>query len=164
MKRKRRVSNKRKRKRTKKKGGVVLKVRNKLRKKFCPKGTTPLRRGEKHAPCMNYAGPGTHAVERVREGVKPVNATDRAAQRHDLDYNDINEKFKQGKISKSQASKLTRKADIRMLASMRKANRRGENKSLFDKFSHLSASAAMKTKIGLERLKILNPTKFSVTG
>ena len=166
----RRVTNKRKRsgttttKKRKSGGGVVLKVRNKMRKKFCPKGTTALRKGEKHAPCMNYAGPGTDVEGRIKAGVKPVNATDRAAQQHDLDYNSINKRFKQGKITKAEAAKLTRAADKRMLASMKKANKRGENKSMFDKFSHHSAAAAMKGKIGLEKLKILNPTKFSVSG
>lgn len=38
---------------------------------------------EKHFPGMNYCGPGTNVNRRMREGVVPVDALDRAALAHD---------------------------------------------------------------------------------
>lgn len=38
---------------------------------------------EKHFPGMNYCGPGTNVNRRMREGVAPVDALDRAALAHD---------------------------------------------------------------------------------
>ena len=38
---------------------------------------------EKHFPGMNYCGPGTNVNRRMKNNVKPVDALDRAAFRHD---------------------------------------------------------------------------------
>lgn len=35
---------------------------------------------------MNYMGPGTHVVDRITNGVLPINYVDSIARQHDVDY------------------------------------------------------------------------------
>lgn len=44
----------------------------------------PYDRREQHLPGYNFCGPGTNVHRRLRDGVRPVNALDRAALSHDL--------------------------------------------------------------------------------
>ena len=155
---KRDKKNKRKRK---SKGDIVLKGRNYLRKKICPKGTTALRKGEKHGLCMNYMGPGTDAENRVKQGIKGVNSADRASMRHDLDYNKISKLNKQHKINKKQIKQMTRKADKRMLGKLKKDRKAGMNKTMFDKFSTFVGGTGIRAKILAEKMGVLDPSKFS---
>ena len=45
----------------------------------------PYDRREQHFPGMNYCGPGTNVWRRIKNDVKPVDALDHAAFKHDLD-------------------------------------------------------------------------------
>jgi hypothetical protein len=47
---------------------------------------SPERSFEYHLPFHNYAGPGTHIVERVIRGDIPVDVIDEASLIHDIDY------------------------------------------------------------------------------
>lgn len=51
--------------------------------------TTP----EYHYPGMNYMGPGTHILTKIRDGVQPVNQIDEIALHHDLDYLRANDNY-----------------------------------------------------------------------
>lgn len=41
---------------------------------------------ELHFPFHNYAGPGTHVIERIQKGDLPINDFDAAALIHDMEY------------------------------------------------------------------------------
>lgn len=142
-------------------GGLLLKGRNYIRKKVCPKGTTPLRKGETHGLCMNYMGPGTDAENRVKQGIKGINSADRASMRHDMDYNKISRLNKQGRLSKKQIKEMTRKADKRMLSKLKKDRKAGMNKTMLDKFSTFVGGTGIRAKILAEKIGVLDPGKFS---
>lgn len=154
------ILNKRKNKKRKRPFGI--KVRNVLRRKFCPPGTTPLRSGEgRHFICSNYMGPGTDAERRVKQGIKGINSADRAAMTHDLDYNKIGKLSKAGKINKQQIARMTRDADHRMIRTMKKDRLAGKNKTLLDKVSTFVGGTAMRAKMAGENLGLLDPGKYS---
>ena len=46
--------------------------------------------GERHVPCYNYCGPGTHFAARQARGDKGVNQLDTCCIAHDRAYNDKN--------------------------------------------------------------------------
>ena len=79
-------------------------------------------KGEKHAVQQlpngqfvrgSYIGPGTHVIERIRNGSVPVSMTDKVAQAHDLRYSLANDESD------------IRNADIRMMNKLKnmKANK-----------------------------------------
>lgn len=41
---------------------------------------------EIHFPGYNYMGPGTHVLERIKNGISPVNSLDMVAKKHDIEY------------------------------------------------------------------------------
>lgn len=49
-----------------------------------PRWQPPQDRKEKHFVGYNFAGPGTNVTRRLKDGVKPVNAIDKACLEHDL--------------------------------------------------------------------------------
>jgi len=49
-----------------------------------PRYVAPYDRKEMHMPGMNFCGPGTNVRKRLRQGVQPMDALDRACLQHDL--------------------------------------------------------------------------------
>lgn len=45
----------------------------------------PYDRKEKHLPECNWCGPGTNVTRRIKEGVQPMSALDKACMQHDMD-------------------------------------------------------------------------------
>lgn len=54
------------------------------RQRRTPKYVAPYDRTEKHMPGMNFCGPGTNVTKRLRNGVQPMDALDKACLQHDL--------------------------------------------------------------------------------
>lgn len=135
----------------------LIPFRNVSRGLVCPKETKYLMSNERHAPCANYAGPGTHYKKRIARGDDPVSNSDRAAMEHDRAYNEISELYSQGKITKEKAAEMGRIADRAMVSTIRTLNRdTPEGKKWYTAMSSQLISA----KIMLEDLGILDPTKF----
>lgn len=55
-----------------------------LRQRRTPKYVAPYDRKEQHMPGMNFCGPGTNVTKRLRNGVQPMDALDKACLQHDL--------------------------------------------------------------------------------
>lgn len=155
------MAKKKNRGRKKRKTKLSTKIRNRLRKTFCPAGTTPLYDGERHAPCMNYMGPGTKYDKRAAKGIKGVNSADEASRIHDRNYNRIGKLYRSKKITRKQAITMTRRADKVMIRSMRNDRLAGKNKTVFDKFSTFIGGTAIRAKMAAENLKLLDPLKYS---
>jgi hypothetical protein len=66
-------------------------------------------------PGYNFLGPGNSVEDQIKNGVKPKNKTDEAAMHHDLDYSEIWDKHKQGKIDKSEMNRRVRESDNRFI-------------------------------------------------
>ena len=153
-----------KRTRTKKKLKFGTRVRNAIRKRVCPRGTTPLMDGENHFACSNYMGPGTRYRVREKMGIKGVNSADEASRRHDRDFTEIGEAYRAGRITKTKAMKLAHAADKRMISTLKSDRLAGKNKTVYDKLSTFVGGTGIRMKMFAERLKLLDPLKFVNTG
>jgi len=69
----------------------------------------PYDRREKHMPGMNFCGPGTNVTKRLRDGVRPMDAMDKACLQHDL----VTEP--RGPYTSKGNPRLLRKADKKLL-------------------------------------------------
>lgn len=54
------------------------------RQRRTPKYVAPYDSKEMHMPGMNFCGPGTNVRKRLRNGVQPMDALDKACLQHDL--------------------------------------------------------------------------------
>tara|TARA_R110002051_G_scaffold3679_3_gene19842 strand:+ start:3659 stop:4117 length:459 start_codon:yes stop_codon:yes gene_type:complete len=113
-------------------------------------------RGEKHMlgrssktgkiTRMSYCGPGTKLEKREKIGSQPINKVDGVCKKHDYAYARIGK----ANISDNEKRKQVREADKKMLNSLK--NIRGWESAV--------ASLAIKGKIGLETLNIIDKLKF----
>jgi len=94
----------------------------------------------------NYCGPGTQLEKREKIRSKPVNKVDAVCKKHDYAYARIGN----AKISKAEKKREVRKADLEMINSLKKV--RGWESSV--------ATLAIKGKIGLEKLRLIDRLKF----
>jgi len=77
----------------------------------------PPRKGEKHLPRMNYAGPGTDFYTRTRQNILPMNKVDAAALEHDRWTEARGPHLAMQKArTKAEYVKLVREADLRLIA------------------------------------------------
>lgn len=102
-------------------------------------------KGEFHAPLhagqAHYMGPGTKVVERIKEGVLPVNKADELALEHDLRYmlaKNIEETRYADEVMNDTMSKIEAPYSDRFIGKM-----------------------AMSSKMALENLGLLSPTQFN---
>lgn len=95
-----------------------------------------------------YCGPYTD----LSDDRKPINKTDATCKVHDYDYNDIQKKKEKGILTKEQAAEEVRKADNKMLDSLKDV----KNKSISDRL----VEYAIKSKKKLEDIGILDKNKF----
>lgn len=102
-------------------------------------------KGEFHAPLhagqAHYMGPGTKVVERIKEGVLPVNKADELALEHDLRYmlaKNIEETRFADEVMNDTMSKIEAPYSDRFIGKM-----------------------AMTSKMALENLGLLSPTQFN---
>jgi len=120
--------------------------------------TTPYK-GEKHAPQKlpgsrlriapgNYTGPGTHVVERLKRGDKPVSATDMVSQAHDLRY------------SIAETKEDVRRADEIMVKTLKRIRKSGGD----SKFNTIPAQKAIELKMKGENVGLFKPTTFTTFG
>ena len=140
--------------------GIVSDTRNMFRKAVCPKETRPLFAGEKHAPCANYSGPGTAVAARVKRGDKPVNYTDAVAQKHDINYHNLEQDYRTGRIGKPKALSLARAADQQMVAQL-KAAPKGKG-SFYNRAENALTKQIISSKMKLEDAGTLDPEKFAL--
>jgi hypothetical protein len=89
----------------------------------------------------NFAGPGTHIVESVMTGVKPVNTTDKGAQAHDIRYN-----LKTGE----------RDADRRLINALKKSLKEGTD----DPENIYAVMRPIQLKMAAENLGVLKKGRF----
>lgn len=101
----------------------------------------------------NWCGPGTHIQERLKLGTEPVNDVDAVCKTHDLDYYNVSTGSAKN-LPKKEKEKLVRQADAKMLNSLK-------NKSGVDAFL---ARTAIKGKVGLENIGVLNKLKYAGGG
>lgn len=109
--------------------------------------------GEKHAPVYtkdgfqwgSYIGPGTHAMDNIKKGVKPISKTDKVAQAHDLRY------------ALSQDSAGIRAADIKMVNKVKSLQANKEDY----RFNTYMARLPIQAKMKLEDWGILSKDKFA---
>ena len=99
----------------KKYGEITTTKDNKRRSKF--KGSRPLEDGEIHYKYANFMGPGTK--EKYMD-FEPLNLPDAVAQQHDKDFYKIDYEYKSKKITNEQRKMKIRKADLRMIDSLKK--------------------------------------------
>jgi hypothetical protein len=106
-------------------------------------------RGEKHPPLItsrglkrgNFAGPGTHVLERIKRGDQGVNFTDSVAKGHDLRY----------MLAKNQGD--IRSADFKFIKSLSGSKGNIINKTV--------ARNVMKGKVFLENKGLMSRSQFS---
>lgn len=141
---------------------VSNKIRNPVRKFVANTGIVanvqPLYPGEQHLPFHNFAGPGTHVKERLARGDKPTTRADAVAKVHDVDYMEIQDDYKAGKITKPQALSATRVADNKMLRSLNKI----QSSNLLEKAGKYLSSQAIQGKKELENMNVISPGQFSI--
>lgn len=111
--------------------------------------------GEKHAilklggiktGIANYAGPGTHILERTRRGDPPRTYTDGVANIHDIDFS----------LSGGDPKKI-RIADQRMISKLQS----GKNKDSI--FNLKQGEWAIRSKVALEKLGVLPKGSFGIS-
>ena len=113
---------------------------------------------EKHLPFGNYVGPGTDIMRRIAEGVKPTTKTDRAAQRHDIDYYNIRSGLRKAVITPNQARSKVRQSDNLL---MEEARRGITNITNPLNWSHSAATlSGIKSKTIGENLNVIDPLLF----
>jgi len=85
-----------------------------LRQRRTPKYVAPYDRKEKHMPGMNFCGPGTNVTKRLRNGVQPMDALDKACLQHDLVTETRGPNTGRGKAAAYRAAdrKLLRRAEF----------------------------------------------------
>ncbi len=93
-------------------GGPLQTIANVYRKKFCNGKSRPLKNGENHPGCYNFAGPGTRIDLPEVLNTKPFNLTDAVAKQHDIDYEDA------FKLPPNEKKKAIRRADQKMIDSL----------------------------------------------
>ncbi len=113
-------------------------------------------KGEKHmigrssktgkVTIMNYCGPGTQLEKREKIGSQPINKVDGVCKKHDYAYARIGK----SNVSDNEKRRQVRRADNDMINSLK--NIRGWESAV--------ASLAIKGKIGLETLNIIDRLKF----
>jgi hypothetical protein len=108
-----------------------------------------------HYPGHNYTGPGTPLEDNLLFNIEPVNAIDAAARQHDVDYFYIAQRLHLGRITRQQAIKDTREADLKLLHSATAAE------GIIDG-SQRAVMTIMQAKMKLEDLGLMNPLKFVV--
>ena len=69
--------------------------------------------GERHIPCYNFCGPGTHYETRIKRGDKPVNALDACCKIHDSVYNNARATNAQIKASDEMLMRCAKKHDLK---------------------------------------------------
>jgi hypothetical protein len=109
-----------------------------------------------HLPGHNFTGPGTDVNRRIAAGVKPTNAVDAGAMRHDLAYQDIYNGVKNGSIPRAKIPELVRKADMDLLNTVTRL--RGKDRPA-DGSANL-VRAAMLAKMAGEKSGVISPNKF----
>ncbi len=109
-----------------------------------------------HAPSYNYLGPGSDVNRRIAMGVKPVNETDRAAMRHDLEYSAIQSSFRNGKITRAEAENLTRMSDNKLQKALSEVKPATTGETVINKVANVAIGAK---KLG-EDVGILDKGEF----
>lgn len=121
---------------------------------------------EMHVPLGSYIGPGSDVVRRLAENVKPTTRTDRAAQRHDIDYYNIRSGMRKSRISSQQAREKVRQADNLLMAESRRGITNIANPL---NMAHSAAAlSGIKAKTIGEDINVIDPLLFvgrgSLTG
>ena len=132
---------------------IYSKLKPKNSKKAPPGGST-----EYHVPFMNFAGPNTNLAKRLKRGDKPVNMPDRASMKHDIAYGEIEKRLTGKSISKEEAMKQVRSADLQMLAYMRLNSY--DSGSYFEKSAYAITRGSILSKLALENIGVIDPLKF----
>lgn len=127
------------------------------RRTLCPEATAPNFAGENHAPCANFCGPGTRVYERIERGDKPINSADAACMQHDLDYAEIVDDQRAGRLTREQVPQRVREADNRMLEALRQTQ--GDSGRMLG-FHRAIGQQIISAKKKLEDMGLLDPQKF----
>ena len=112
-----------------------------------------LRDGEIHAPQYtkdgwkfgSFIGPGSDAIGRIRDGVKPVGRSDKVAKAHDLRYG----------LAKTPAD--VRAADLRMIQKLNQIQKEGKDYRI----NTMMGKLPIKAKMLMEDLGIMKKGSFS---
>lgn len=105
----------------------------------------------------SYSGPQTKLIKRLKNGSKPLTATDESALRHDVDFAIIHAKLSRGEITHKEAVKMVRDADSRMLKNLARIQR--EKKDTMKNIG--PAITGIGGKIVGEETGVLGPASFS---
>jgi hypothetical protein len=140
--------------------GGVKSIRDKTGEIVCPDKRMPLYYGEQHAPCANFCGPGTKINERLKRGDEGVTKADEICKIHDIDYEDIIQKYRLEQITKAEAVKLVRAADDKMLRSVDAMNTTDKNPQLWEYMHKFIGEQIIKGKKVLEDKGIISGNKF----
>ena len=118
--------------------------------------------GERHAKNYHFLGPQTALEQRARDANlpskpnTPINALDAAAKRHDYAYKATGDKLKSAAISQPEALREIHNADDAFIEELKQIPGISLTKAL--------ASKAILLKKYGEKLGVLNPEEFSLSG
>lgn len=129
-------------------------VGNLARRLVCPNTSKPSFPGENHFPCMNFIGPGTQVQQRLERGDQPVNAADRCALIHDLEYEAIARNRNQ--ISQADFDRVVRESDDKLLQCLQETT----DRNLLGRIAPYIASSFIQGKERLENLGLLGRSYF----
>lgn len=111
--------------------------------------------GEKHIPGYSFAGPGTRLELRRRDNkMQPINHLDSVSKQHDLDYENIGNKYKKGEITKDDALSEIWNSDQKFIDMLESDD---------NKMSKIAATM-INMKMKAEKNKILPTKTFSGIG
>lgn len=114
---------------------------------------------EIHAPYASYEGPGTNIRMRwVNKRLHGTTATDEAARKHDIQYNNLGIQKARGKISQAQLEKGIQNSDNRLLKA---ANQNMISLNPLNAFHAQLANAGIRAKRGLQNWNLLSKTAFT---
>lgn len=121
-----------------------------------PNSKNKLRDGERHSIMWtkngfepaSFMGPGTDIIGKIRDGVKPLNQSDRVSMAHDLRY------------SLASNAEGVRKADLKMV---KKLNSIQKNKGDY-RFNILMGKIPIQAKMKLEDLGVVGRQTFASYG
>ena len=112
---------------------------------------------EKHLPFGNWIGPGTRVRWRIAQGIRPTTNTDAGARVHDIEYNNIATRIKNGHMNPAQAKEAIRTSDLKLV---RTATANLGSRNPIEKMHAYLGSTGIIGKNAIEDLGLLSETKF----
>jgi len=116
---------------------------------------------EMNAPMANYAGPRTNIQLREQLGKpynQPTSKVDSFCKIHDWDYQKVYDDYKNGRINRAEAERMTRDADNKLQNSIKKSGEKG----VVNKIHGYIANNGMALKKKMEDMGAMDKLNFSV--